>query len=222
MPYTNTLFREIYLHDLEFTGDPEHNRAQKVRNINQWKAIETPFIPAGGNPRTIDLNDPSYNVYVWSDIHFGHKNIMKYAGRPYPSTGLMNECLVGNYLNVVQEYDIVIFGGDIGFMSDNATNELLRKLPGYKIQIIGNHDMERDGKLKKLDFCERHLCLVVNHGDTQLLFTHYPLSTVPPGCVNVHGHIHQHPAPSDRHVNICVEHTNYAPKLLKDMLPKEL
>lgn len=218
MSLNNTTLRDYYLHDLEFTGDPEHGRTQKVRNIQHWKAITTPYVAAGGDPIQIDLRDSSRNVYVWSDIHWGHKNIMKYAGRPYPSTELMNQCLIGNYLNIVKPEDIVIFGGDIGFLSENAINQILYQLPGYKIQIIGNHDIHRDGKVFDLAFDERHLCMTLDTTLEQLLFTHYPLATVPSGCRNVHGHIHQHPAPSEHHVNICVEHTNYAPKLLIDAL----
>lgn len=222
MKFTNVSFRDVYLNDLEFTGDPEHNRALKVHDITHWNTITTPYMPTGGDQLTIDLDNPSYNVYVWSDIHFGHKNIMKYSGRPFPTTNLMNQCLIGNYLNTVSDNDIVIFGGDISFMSDTATNEILSQLPGRKIQIIGNHDMDRKGKLRNMNFDERHLCMVLDFNGSQLLFTHYPLTTVPEGCVNVHGHIHQYPAPSPRHINICVEHTNYAPKLLKNMLHKVL
>lgn len=223
MQHTYETFRDVYLHDLEFTGDPEHGRMKKVHHIEHWNTIVTPFFPKGGNAlRTIDLNDADSKVFVWSDIHFSHKNIMKYSGRPYPSPDLMNECLMGNYRNIVTDNDIVIFGGDISFTNDQETNDMLDHLPGYKIQIVGNHDMDRKGKLRKMNFDERHLSLVVNHNGKQLLFTHYPLTTVPEGCINVHGHIHQHPAPSANHINICVEHTNYAPKLLTEMLAQVL
>jgi len=218
MKFTSESFRQHYLHDLEFTGDPTHNRALKVRNIEHWKAILTSESLTGDPLIEIDLDDYSRDVWVWSDIHFGHKNIMKYSGRPYPSASLMNDCLIGNYLNVVKDRDIVIFGGDITFMNVNETNDILNLLPGYKIQIIGNHDIDRRGNLLSLAFNERHLCKIVDWNGTQLLFTHYPLDRVPDNCWNVHGHIHQHPAPSKGHVNICVEHTNYAPINLRELM----
>lgn len=219
MTHTNATLRDLYLWDLEFTGDPTHgNRPQKVKNIEQWRNVPL-FEQLSHHPSAdMDLTTETRRVFVWSDIHFGHKNIIKYSGRPYPSHDIMNDCLVGNYLNTVQEQDVVIFGGDISFMSDTATNEILGQLPGYKIQIVGNHDIERNGKLKNLNFDERRVCMALDTGTDTLLFTHYPLTTVPKGCINVHGHIHQHPAPSSRHLNICVEHTNYTPRLLKEYL----
>lgn len=215
--YNDDTLRNTYLWDLEFTGDPEHNRGIKVKKIEPWKKLES-HIPAGGSPVVIDLNDETRDVWVWSDIHFGHKNIMRYSGRPYPSTELMNACMIGIYLQVVRPQDIVIFGGDISFMNDEDTNNILNQLHGYKIQIIGNHDLTRDGKARNFAFDERHLCRVVQYQGIDLLFTHYPLTSVPDGCINVHGHIHQHPAPTVRHLNICVEHTNYGPRKLKDLL----
>ena len=44
-----------------------------------------------------------------------------------------------------------------------------------------------------------------------LALTHMPLRRVPLTAINVHGHLHGVPAPSPRHLNVCVERTNYAP-----------
>jgi calcineurin-like phosphoesterase family protein len=127
----------------------------------------------------------------------------------------MASTMIGNYFNTITPNDIVIFGGDIGFMSETKINAIVSSMPGYKIQIIGNHDIHRDGKLYKLAFDERHPCYVIDVKDGeieyQLVFTHYPLNDVPDGCINVHGHIHQNPAPTPKHFNMCVEHTNFAP-----------
>lgn len=213
MLLTNETLRDLYLQDLSLPDTFHGRTTPKVKHFGQWKAIQ-PFYAQGTPLNLSNALMQGRKIYCWSDIHLGHKNIMKYAGRPYPTTELMNECLVGNYLNVVQPEDIVIFGGDIGFMSETKINEILNKLPGYKIQIVGNHDIHRDGKLYDLAFNERHLCLVMNIDDHEynfrLLFTHYPMDNIPNGCVNVHGHIHQNVA-NAWNINMCVEHTNYAP-----------
>lgn len=213
---TNEALRQLYLDDL-LLPDTTHGMRPKVRNPQQWATIE-PYYKT--EPRIIDAYG-NCNVWVWSDTHFGHKNIIKYCNRPFPTVELMNACLLGNYLNVVQPNDIVIFGGDVGFMTEPQINEILDQMPGYKIQIVGNHDVYRDGKLYNLNFDERHLCMcvdVVDHDmEYQLLFTHYPITNVPSGCVNVHGHIHTHTL-DPWNINVSVEHTNFAPLNMKVVL----
>jgi calcineurin-like phosphoesterase family protein len=216
MKHTNQTLRQLYLRDLAATPDIHHGRDRaKVRNIRPWEKIIDPALA-----RQLDPFAP--NIFVWSDIHFSHGNIIKYCNRPFPDRKLMDACLIGNYQNVVKHNDIVIFGGDIGFMKENDINHVLSQLPGYKIQIVGNHDITRDGTVMELAFDERHLCFVIDIADAdvdaQLLFTHYPLdaSNVPDGCYNVHGHIHSNLVPGDKHINMCVEHTGYKPVPLKD------
>lgn len=216
MRFTNETLRELYLRDLSTKPDIHHGRDRaKVRNIHPWKKIT-----ASALPRTLDPF--ASNIYLWSDIHFGHGNIIKYCNRPFPNRQLMDQCLIGNYQNMIKHDDIVIFGGDIGFMKANDVNHILSQLPGYKIWIVGNHDITRDGEVMELAFDERHLCFVVDvekdSRSYQLLFTHYPLdiTNVPDGCFNVHGHIHDNLVPGNKHVNMCVEHTGYKPALLSD------
>ena len=48
--------------------------------------------------------------------------------------------------------------------------------------------------------------------DPPLVLTHIPLLKVPAGAVNVHGHLHRAAGPTNRHVNVSVEHTDYAPR----------
>ena len=56
------------------------------------------------------------------------------------------------------------------------------------------------------------------HGDPPLLLTHVPLRRVPPGCVNVHGHLHAGRVKgSTAHVNVSVEQIDYRPRRLTDI-----
>ena len=55
-------------------------------------------------------------------------------------------------------------------------------------------------------------------GEPPLRLTHVPLLQVPPGCINVHGHVHQKESPSrNRHINVSVEQLNYRPAKLPDI-----
>lgn len=220
MKFTNETLREHYLQDLNVTETYNGRTVRKVRDVNVWRNIQTFLAEGVGAPRRLDpLGAP--RIFVWSDLHFGHNNIITYCNRPFPNKELMNACLIGNYQNVITDDDIVIFGGDIGFMKENEINQILNQLPGYKILIYGNHDLHRDGRVYDLAFNERHLCLVMDVIDVdweyQLLFTHYPLdpTNVPDGCYNVHGHIHNKVVPGNKHINMCVEHIGYKPVPVK-------
>lgn len=211
-------FRKLYLDDLTLP-DTTHDNRQKVRRPQHWNTIET---VAKETPLVLDVHGDR-DIWIWGDQHFGHKNIIKYCGRPYPDVDLMTYCLLGNYLNLVKPNDIVIFNGDIGFMTEAKTNEILDQMHGYKIHVVGNHDMHRDGKLYNLNVDERHLGLVIDvpdHDfDYQMLVTHYPMTNVPKGCINIHGHTHQHQL-QPHNINVCVENTNYAPLNLKVVMER--
>jgi calcineurin-like phosphoesterase family protein len=211
--FTNETLLEYYLKDL--TGvDTTHDNKRKSYIPEAWNRPEMfdKYIP-------VDLQDANRKVWFTSDWHLNHKNIIRYSNRPYPTVELMNQCLIGNYQNVVAEDDIVFFLGDITFGNVTEVYRLLNSLPGWKIHIIGNHDMNRKGKLNGLRFDEQFPCLVLNVGqDQQLLLSHYPLTIVPEGCFSVHGHIHQHRALSNKHYNVCVENTNYTPLSLDTVL----
>lgn len=218
--HTNSSLRELYLQDLSLPDTYHGRTTPKVRHFPIWEAIQSQL--KHGTAISIDPFGPR-DVWVWSDIHFGHKNIIKYTAphRPFLSPDEMNAAMIANYKAVVKPDDIVIWGGDITFMNLHATNAVLRSLPGYKIQIVGNHDMDRKGNLIEMDFDERHLCMVVDvkddEIDSQLLVSHYPIDNVPPGLFNLHGHIHQNLA-NEWNINMCVEHTGCAPRHIRDVV----
>lgn len=219
--FTNETFLTHYLKDLTYP-DVSHGAVVKNRHPEHWD-IKTEY--SRHSPFCIDSHGQheGRDVWFWSDIHFNHKNIIRYAKRPYPTTELMNECLIGNYNNVIKEDDIVFWGGDITFGGVAKINEVLNKMLGYKIHIIGNHDMNQKGILNNLRFDEQYPCLVLDIDDIdiqyQILVSHYPLDDVPNGCVNLHGHIHQHIL-EPYHINMCVEHTNFTPMHASVVLDK--
>ena len=166
------------------------------------------------------INTPE-RVWVWSDHHIYHKNICRYAGRPFDSVHRMNEVMLQNAQHLTDD-DFVLFGGDVSFGSTQETKEWLRQIKGRKFLIAGNHDIDRGEKLQvlgKLGFDGVADCFVLEHGDQLLWITHYPLQAkdIPTRAINVHGHIHQHLIDGP-FANMCVEHLNYAPRLLKDLV----
>ena len=80
------------------------------------------------------------STFFTSDQHYGHKNICRFANRPFTSLEEMNEALIQNHNAVVNYDDSVWFLGDFAFLSTNQAKTILRRLNGNKSLVLGNHD----------------------------------------------------------------------------------
>lgn len=195
--------RELYLADLnKLVSYDGKTSKRRVKDVNTYKQIPV-------REQTINIHE--HNVYVWSDIHFGHKNIIKYSNRPYASVVHMDECLITNFNSIVGPDDISIWVGDVAFHSTELTNIILDRCNGRKILIVGNHDFHNQ-KLKDMNFDEIHLVYHIEYPDISLVFTHYPMDNLPKPHINIHGHLHiSSPLDSDQHINVCCEFHDYKP-----------
>lgn len=82
-------------------------------------------------------------IYFTSDLHFFHKNIMKYcpAYRNYDDVEAMNEGIVSEWNKAVPKDAIVFILGDISLGGkDKKIIELLERMNGKKYLCLGNHD----------------------------------------------------------------------------------
>ena len=161
----------------------------------------------------------SRNIYVISDTHFGHGNIITYCNRPFSNPKEMDEFMIDNWNNTVNDNDIVYHLGDVYF--GEGAKSLLPKLKGRKRLILGNHD---DGKSKALQDNFQKITIWRMFPEFGLLLTHVPVheSTLGenpkrPKMVNVHGHIHDKAAPSEKHINVSVEQINYTPINIEEL-----
>lgn len=209
--------RSLYLQDLKREvnyGGKVRPRVYKVDQI--WAKIGA--IYNGLTP--IDVTDYE-NVWVWSDIHFGHANIIKYCKRPFLNAEDMTMRLIENHNRVVNPAtDLVIWVGDVSFLNETLTNEILDYLYGDRILVVGNHDFTRKKRIKKLDFNEIHLLYVLDDPIAPMVFTHYTMENVPSPWINVHGHVHNSPydvQDSLQHINVCVEVLDYKPMHLSQL-----
>ena len=125
----------------------------------------------------------------------------------------MNEAILKAWRETVGDADTIICGGDIA-LAGALKGELLarvRAMPGRKLLVRGNHDIDRKGRAADTACGETWRSLVIT-GGPPLLVTHMPMTEVPDGTVNVHGHVHNNePLRGGPYVNICVEHTGYRP-----------
>ena len=189
-----------------FVDSPENNIGSSEQFIGNF--LETP-----GDLEHIVKN----KIWVTSDTHFRHKNILKYeaAARPFENVEQMNKELVDRWNAKVGPMDVVFHLGDFGFTSNSQTRTILSKMNGRKILLLGNHDRQQkltDEKWISLGFERvfRNPFLL----DDKFIFSHEPLSEIPDGKVNVYGHVHgsAYFNTMDRNrICVCVERWNCAP-----------
>lgn len=78
-------------------------------------------------------------IYITSDPHFNHANVIPYCNRPYSSVEEMNEALIANWNSVIKPEDTIYCLGDFSFHI-RSVEQFMPRLNGKKILISGNHD----------------------------------------------------------------------------------
>jgi calcineurin-like phosphoesterase family protein len=98
---------------------------------------------------------------------------------------------------------------------------LIPQLNGKVFLMRGNHDRRGVAFYHGLGITlvKDPYRMVTNMG-LNLVFSHRPIVPLPPGLLNLHGHIHNNPAPElgPRHVNLSIEVRQYRPWRLGDVL----
>ena len=131
-------------------------------------------------------------IYLTSDPHFGHSNIIKYVSRPFDNVEEMDKTLIKNFNSVVGENDILYILGD--FTMSGSYTKCLR----YREQInckrihlvLGNHD-KRNIHHDYFESVQDYEELKMN--GIKLCLSHYPFlswNSRDRGSIMCHGHIH--------------------------------
>lgn len=168
------------------------------------------------------------NIFVISDTHFNHNNIIKYCNRPFANAEEMNDFMVEQWNSVVKPGDKVYHLGDVymGGARGYTENLLGHRLHGHKRLILGNHDNGKDQILQKTF---EKIDVWRMFPEFGLLLTHVPVHESslfrgstgneqnPPKLLNVHGHIHDKKSPTEDHRCVCVEHLNYKPVNIEEL-----
>lgn len=150
------------------------------------------------------------NKFFTSDLHFGHKNILKFAKpRPFSTIKEHDQAIIDNWNSVVKQEDDVYIIGDISLnLSTEDIENRLKALNGNKYLILGNHDRPKiyakflnSGLLKEMkDYASIKLEDKVGRVYECILF-HYPIlepnhvfnksiaGKIGPTC-HFYGHIH--------------------------------
>lgn len=162
------------------------------------------------------------NIWVTSDTHFNHKNILNFHDsegkrvRNFSSVEEMNEVMIERWNSRVKPGDKIYHLGDVFFGPKEWIENNWSRLNGKKRLIVGNHD-DIDYIVNARMF--EKVSLWRRFDEFNLLFTHLPaaISTLFEGesrgkrLHNIFGHIHSNPAPAGPYTCVCVEQTDYYP-----------
>lgn len=131
-------------------------------------------------------------IYMISDTHFNHKNIIDYCNRPFKDIDEMNNTIINNWNKIVKKDDIVYHLGDLFLGSKFDLKDIVDRLNGTIYLIRGNHDRLT---VKSYEDCGiivlKNAPIIMD--DYKIMLSHRPLpdTMINDGYINIHGHIHQ-------------------------------
>lgn len=118
----------------------------------------------------INTDASDVNYFVTSDLHFWHKNIMKFCSdtRPWSSVEAMNQGLIDHWNSIVGITDVVLDLGDFSFGNLKQTKEIMGKLNGNIVHLYGNHSKAlRQINTNGYDYLE------FRYNKTKIICNHY-------------------------------------------------
>jgi calcineurin-like phosphoesterase family protein len=152
-------------------------------------------------------------VYLISDTHFNHENIIKYCCRPFESVEQMNEALVHNWNKNVKKHDVVYFLGDWGtghghhplaYWKEHLNGKII-SIKGFSTP--GRHS-DKYGLRHQILKSKKHIFLLIHDPNNKLSWNDWI----------IHGHVHN--SQLDKYpfingyrktINVSVELTDYRP-----------
>ena len=140
-------------------------------------------------------------IYFTADTHFWHQSAAKRFRKGFESVEHMNEVLVENWNKKVKRDDLVYHLGDLSFGGKEKTTNILSRLNGRKVLVLGNHDTKSFLGLKETDHIERIERMMevkmvdpdTADGYQRIVLCHCPMLTwnrAHYGAWHLHGHCH--------------------------------
>jgi len=188
------------------------NLFTRLRNLFTKPKPYPRHIPRPARPKQVT------RIFVVSDTHFDHTNIIRYANRPFtysnksPNVEAMNRTLVNNWNHTVSPHDIVFFLGDFVYgRGSRPPGYWLKRLNGRKVMIRGSHD-------RNIRTNKRYQ--VFSRNGIRFFLVHDPKDIGNWNGWVIHGHHHRDNRGNIRHpfidgrnkcINVNVEVTDYRP-----------
>lgn len=163
------------------------------------------------------------SVFVISDTHFGHKNIIKFEKTQFSTIEEHDETIIRNWNRVVtRKEDVVYHLGDVGLTKGDYLKSAISRLRGYKILIMGNHDRKNASRQYFLDIGFDEVYDNPIYYNAKLLLSHEPAQEAfkNPFIHNAHGHLHGSVLALKNFINVSCKYTNFAPMNIEKILKK--
>lgn len=168
------------------------------------------------------------NIYLTSDLHFGHEREFLYGPRGFASIQEHDEAVITRWNETIQEDDDVYVLGDLMLNDNEHGLECLRRLNGRLHLIRGNHDTDARWKLYSelenvVELCGWSCMLRI--GKRYFYLSHWPVrigngeEVHGPYCL--HGHTHHDNAYEyieDRCYNVNLDAHNCYPVAIEDII----
>ena len=151
------------------------------------------------------------NTFFIADTHFGDESIIIFENRPFSTSKEMDHAIIHNWNSNVKKEDCVFILGDYSFYDFQGTKTITQKLNGYKILVLGNHDMGLEIDCWKdagIDEVYKYPIIFNKY----FILSHEPIymsKNMP--YINVHGHLHHLTYNDTGFFNVCLENINYTP-----------
>jgi calcineurin-like phosphoesterase family protein len=164
------------------------------------------------------------SIYLISDLHLGHSNIIHYCARPFVAFDAkeMNSVLVENWNNVVHRDNTLYCLGDLSLSRrENSTEYWLSKLNGNIYYIKGNHEkgVENAKNYEILHYQQYKFLLIHNPDERPIGWNDWI----------IHGHKHNNDMKNfpfingeKKTINVSAELVNYRPVSLDFILSLDL
>ena len=156
--------------------------------------------------------------YLISDLHFWHKNILKYEQcRPWDTIEEMNEGILKNINDTVSKKDELLILGDFAFCGGGKIQALKDSIKCENVDLLlGNHDRSHSVKWwRDKGFREVYKYPIIL--DSFWIMSHEPMymnDNMP--FVNIHGHTHSTNM-TGNYFNVSVENIEFKPILFEDI-----
>lgn len=173
-------------------------------------------------------------VYLISDTHLNHSNIINYCDRPFKDVSDMNSTIINNWNKKVSTNDKVFFVGDLAMSRPSKAVEFYKNLKGNIIMVRGNHDLDLDINKAPFNILES---FYIEYQGYEFYISHYPRNyqdntdrndnreepdySNPPNWFegwNIHGHVHNNDLDNfpfinqnNKTVNVGVDVLNFEP-----------
>ena len=150
-------------------------------------------------------------IFLTSDTHFNHLNILAYEpkSRPFASVEEMNEAIIERWNSVVSPEDEVYHLGDFFMGQLTDIEPILSRLNGKITLIKGNHDQNNRIKIYQQHGIEVENLEYFVYKGVYFILCHFPITNEEfmqmvvgdnKNVVNLYGHVHSK-APIGLHKN---------------------